>query len=226
MLTRMIIALILTFFATTAFAEDAAEKGHGEKSFANSINLHFDWINVPAKGNFFNEGADIYTLWKKKVGIGIDATASSSSSFFDIRPYLTVTNWKLPISAIIGYNAVSTGAQYVDYGIWYTPKIGQVNVFADIRNFSAVSSKANDYLDAFVDLTIPVNDRFSVGIDIEEIHQWNGKSDNLYIGPVIYTKLGTTTLMVRGELEKHWSPGSKQDGFNVRIAYKIPFAAF
>lgn len=218
-ITTMALAVFLSCISGIALADS----GQADACRINgSIKPYFEYIELGSAGTFTAVGADAYLLWKHKAGFGLDAK-TGTSGFYDIRPYLTLSVGASPLSAIIGYDTVSTGADYLDYGVRYAPSFGQWNFFTDIRNFSAVSSEAKDYLDAFFELTTPISKTLSAGIVTEIIHQWNGDSDMLLIGPIVYKKIGSMTLMLRGEFENNHSPTDSKDGINIRIGINIPF---
>lgn len=214
----------LVFFRAPAYGEDLEKsKFCDQKTFANSINLKFIWIKTLSHNSLFAEEADIYNVWEKRIGFGIDTTLASGN-FFDVRPYATFSNGQLPAIFLVGYEAASTGARFVDYGMWYTLKARALDILLGAVNFSAVSPEARDYLDSFAGMTAPLG-AYSVGIDLEEIHRWNGKADTLFVGPALHSKIGVLTLTTRLLLEKRLSPGPGKDGYEASVGLRIPFDA-
>ncbi|HSB34621.1 MAG TPA: hypothetical protein VLG39_09210 [Nitrospirota bacterium] len=68
----------LVFFLAPASGEDLEKSRFcDQKTFANSINLKFIWIKTLSHNSLFAEEADIYNVWKKRIGFGIDTTLAS-----------------------------------------------------------------------------------------------------------------------------------------------------
>lgn len=220
----MFIMVAVMFFSLQgkAFsAEKVNEKGSEQKAYSNSVNLYADWIKTPTK-NLFRQAVNVYGTTQQKYGFGIDLKIGNEN-FTDIRPYATYKMGNSSVTAIAGYRTVSTGDKFVHYGLRFADKFGPINLFADARNYNAVSDLAKSYSDVFVDIVMPVGKRFSVGIDSEHVHQWNNKRDILFIGPVLNTKIGNMNLVTRAEYERHWSSGKTTNGCNARIALTVPF---
>jgi hypothetical protein len=220
-------AILVAALFGTGIAGEGIEKNMvcSEKPFANTISLKFTWIKLQGGNSFFFREADIYNVWEKRIGFGID-TAIGSGDFFDVRPYATFSFGRAPVTLIAGYDAVSTGARFVEYGGFYPRKIGPVNIVAGLVNFSAVSPEARDYLDGVVSITTPLSETHSAGVDLEETHRWDGKADNLFAGPVLHSRIGAFILTTRFQLERHLSPGPGKDNYIAFVGLRIPFNAF
>jgi hypothetical protein len=218
-------AILLTALFNTSVAVEVPDQQRVccEKPFDNTINLKHTWIKIEGS-TFFVSEADIFTVWKKRIGFGID-TAIGSGNFYDVRPYATFSYGRVPLTWIVGFDAVGNGGRYVEYGVFYPQKIGKMNAVAGIVNFNAVSSEARDYLDGLVSVTTPLGMNYSAGVDLEVTHRWNGKADTLFAGPVLNSKIGTSVLRTRFQIERHWSPGSRIDGYIAFISLRIPFNA-
>ena len=220
------LAILLTFLIKTSAAVEVPEQKRVccEKPFDNSINLKHTWVKIEGDGTFFVSEVDIYTIWEKRIGIGID-TAVGSGHFYDVRPYATFSYGRVPLTWIVGFDVAGNGGRYAEYGAFYPLKIGPMNAVAGIVNFSALSTNASDYLDGLISMTVPLGTHYSAGVDLEETHRWNGKADTLFAGPVLNSRIGTLILRTRFQIERQWSPGSRIDGYITFISLRIPFNA-
>jgi hypothetical protein len=219
-------AILLTALFGTAAAGETLDKTKvcSNKPFANTINLKLTWIKIQGGNSFLFREADIYNVWENRIGFGID-TVIGSGNFFEVRPYATFTNGKVPLTLIVGYDADSTGGRYIEYGAFYPHNIGPLNVSAGLVNFSAVSPEARDYLDGSLSVTTFFNTTDSAGIDLEETHRWDGKADTLFAGPVLHSRIGPYILTTRFQLERRLSPLSGRDGYIAFVGLRIPFIA-
>jgi hypothetical protein len=225
----LVIALVLTltfFSGTTAVCQVLAKNlACSEKPFDNTIYLKLTWYEVPGGGSLFVREADIYNVWERRFGFGIDS-AIGSGDFFDVKPYVTFSNGTMPLTFIVGYDAASNGARYLEYGAFSPKKIGSLTAFAGLVNFSAVSPEARDYLDGVVSVAMPLNATYSAGLDLEVTHRWDGRGDSLLAGPALSAKIGALVLKTKFQVERHWPPGPGSDTYITFVGLRIPSNAF
>lgn len=220
-------AILLMFLFRTAAYGEAPEKNVvcRDKPFANTINVKFTWVKVEGGNTFLFREADIYNVWEKRIGFGVDSVVGSGN-FFEVRPYATFSNGRDPLTLIVGYDADSTGARFAEYGVLSQQNIGPLTVFPALVNFSAVSRGGGDYLEGSVIAITRLSTNHSAGVDLEEIHHWDGKADNLFAGPILISKISALSLTTRLQVERHLSSGSRGDNYIAFIGLRIPFDAF
>jgi hypothetical protein len=217
--------LVAVFLAGAGIAaqEDSRQEACGDRHFANSLSLKLTYVEVGSRSDVVQE-ADAYAVWKDRVGFGID-TAVARGSFFEVKPYFTLSGGKLPLSLLLSYDANSGGARHAGYGGWYAPTVGRLHPLLEAVNYTALSREGRDYLDVVVAVNTPVGKTGFAGLEAEGTHRWNREADAFFVGPTLHSKVGSLTLTTKILYERHFVRGATLDGYSAFLALKIPFQA-
>jgi len=194
----------------------------GEERVTSLFVLRNDWVS-PKEGKSsvtqLNSG-----YWHfKSFGGGIDVKSNLQANFLEAQPYLTINSG--PWYLLGGFSTNSAGADYIQTGLWYIKSFSKLTVIADLRNYWAVSEKANGYTDNLLEVTYPLTEKFFTGFDFRFDHWWKGKSHDWYLaGPLIgYNLTKSTSIFLR--VSREWdvldSRTSRAD--RIRIGLKLCF---
>jgi hypothetical protein len=201
-----------------------AEEIDGEK-VSTTLVLKGDFVKPKHSEAYFASQFNGYWHYKW-FGGGIDVTDNRKAGWTQIKPYLTAN--KGPFYVLVGFQADTDKANYVQTGAWYVNRFKKLNVFLDVRNFWAASNKCYDYLDAWLAIwhpVTPISEKLYIGTELEYIHYWAGPRHNWYfIGPLVGYEL-TKNISIFVRLSREWDVcGSKTETTDrVRLGVKFNF---
>jgi hypothetical protein len=204
---------VLVIFSSVIFAED--------EKVSTSITLKNDW-SFPENGKS-SSAQKLSTYWSyKSFGGGMDICfIKKTNNYFSLEPYLTYGNgpWFL-----VGGFSLDNSSRYAETGFWYIKTFGKLNAFLDVRNYFATSGKAEDYLDNFLELKHPLNDKFYAGIDLEFIRYWEGGGNWYMIAPLIGYNINQN-ISIFTRISRDWSVVDNQTSQSdrIRLALKMKF---
>lgn len=156
----------------------------------------------------------------EKFAFGLNTSINPRHDYLQAKPYVTWSMGK-GFSLVGGLSTNSAGADYVHTGVWYAGQFGKVGVFVDPRYYFEVSDEANSYFDSFSEISYPLNDSFTLALDLIYDH-WQESGDNWGLaGPVLYWKASKSiTVFTRVARETNFDGGNATD---VRVGWKWSF---
>lgn len=186
------------------------------------FSIQNDFVD-PENGESFTKQKVIAYFQKGDAGIGGEVFMIPKKDYLRFRPYATL---KLgPVTPIIGLSTDSKGVDHIDAGLWYFRKFGNLGVFIDLRNYWGLNSDSVDFTDNFAALSLNVNEKFFVGVDISYDHYWKNKDDWYLVGiPIGYKAVKNVDVFIRPTYEEFIPEGGKKSGIrSLRMGVNISF---
>jgi hypothetical protein len=216
---RLMAGLCMIFVAV-ALAEHCEAQEDG-KRVEGYVFYRTNLISPDRNKNFWSHDLNAYSLVDGKYGLGLDNTYCPDKDYFRTKPFATV-NVAGGLNLLGGLSLDNTGGDYAQLGFWYFGKLGEkVNIFLDPRFYTGTSEGARDFFEGYAEISYPLNDKFTLAINVLYDHWWENNTNWMLVGPVVYWKINSSiTVFARIARETNFEGG---DATDIRTAIKLSF---
>lgn len=215
-----IFVVLVSLSPAILYAEHREVSKDGQK-VDGTVVYKANYISPDDSDGFISHDLNSYFLIEEKLGLGVDTSFCPESDFFKVNPF---ASWSIGngFSLVGGLSMNSLDADYVDAGIWYFGSLTEsMNIFVDLRYYLETNDKAEGYFDSFAEISYPVNDDFTLALNLI-YDRWEGSGNNwALVGPVVYWHITeSTTIFTRIAREMDFDGGGSTD---FRVAVKWAF---
>ena len=171
--------------------------------------------------SFWSHDLNAYSLVDGKYGLGLDNTYCPDKDYFRTKPFATV-NVIGGLNLLGGLSLDNAGGDYAQLGFWYFGKLGEkVKIFLDPRFYIGTSERARDFFEGYAEISYPLNDKFTLAINVLHDHWWENNTNWALVGPVVYWKISSSiTVFARIARETNFEGSNATD---VRTAIRWSF---